>query len=145
MFARVSAMLYVASPLPEEGKSLTSRRRALCQRAMFARGSAMLYVASPVDVKCDFRHYLGFVVKWEKKTCGHRFFSVGHLGGPNDSKSIGNQLLSYIGDITEIDLPNRVQLVAKLEHFVGNLPKKSGQLRRGRDTLPGRANSKEIH
>ena len=58
---------------------------------------------------------------------------------------MGNRLLSYAGDIPGINLPARVELVTELGHFVGGLPKKSGRLRRGRDALPGRANSKEIH
>ena len=56
----------------------------------------------------------------------HWFVSAGHLGGPNDSKSIGNQLLGYTGIIPEINLPDRVQLATKLEHFVGSLPLKPG-------------------
>ena len=46
----------------------------------------------------------------------------GQLGGPNDSKSMGNRLLSYAGDIPGLNLPDRVQLVAELDHFVGDLP-----------------------
>ena len=53
-------------------------------------------------------------------------FSTGRLGDPNDSKSIGNQLLAYTRIIPEINLPHRVQLATKLEHFVGSLPLKSG-------------------
>ena len=48
-------------------------------------------------------------------------FSVSH-----DCNSIGNQLLTYQNVVPEIDLPNRVQLVPELEHFVGSLPLKSG-------------------
>ena len=44
------------------------------------------------------------------------------LGGPNDAKSTGNRLLGYAGVISQTDLPNRVQLVAELEHFVGRPP-----------------------
>ena len=47
------------------------------------------------------------------------FSSAGHLRDPNDSKSIGNQLLAYIGIRPKINLLNRVQLATKLEHFVG--------------------------
>ena len=46
---------------------------------------------------------------------------------PLDAKSIGNRLLSYIDVIPEIDLPNRVQLVPELEHFVGRPPKNPAQ------------------
>ena len=49
----------------------------------------------------------------------HWIFSTDHLGDPNDSKSIGNQLLAYTQIISEINLPDRVQLVTKLEHLVG--------------------------
>ena len=58
----------------------------------------------------------------EKKV---RFFlasSSGHLGGPGDSQSMGNRLLSNAGDIFEINLPDRVELVTELGHFVGGLP-----------------------
>ena len=48
--------------------------------------------------------------------------SSGQLGGPNDSQSMGNRLLSYAGDIPGLNLPDRVQLVAELGHFVGGLP-----------------------
>ena len=56
----------------------------------------------------------------------HWYFSAKHLCGPNDSKSIANRLLAYTGIIPEINLPDRVQLATKLEHFVGSLPQKSG-------------------
>ena len=59
---------------------------------------------------------LGPVEKVEKNN-GPLIFSTGHLGGPNDSKSIGNQLLWYIGVRPQINLPNRVQLVSELERF----------------------------
>ena len=65
------------------------------------------------------------VLQKYKKTLVHCIFSVGHLDGPKDSKSIRNQLLGYIGVIPQIDLPNRVQLVPELErfeYFVGDLP-----------------------
>ena len=48
--------------------------------------------------------------------------SSGQLGGPNDSQSMGNRLLSCAGDIPGINLPDRVELVAELGHFVGGLP-----------------------
>ena len=35
---------------------------------------------------------------------------------------MGNRLVSYAGDIPGIDLSDRVQLAAKLEHFLGKLP-----------------------
>ena len=44
------------------------------------------------------------------------------MGGRNDSKSMGNRLLSYAGDIPGINLPDRVELVTELGHFVGGLP-----------------------
>ena len=44
-----------------------------------------------------------------------------------DANSIGNRLLAYTGIIPEINLPDRVQLATKLEHFVGSLPKISGR------------------
>ena len=44
-----------------------------------------------------------------------------------DANSIGNRLLAYTGIIPEINLPNRVQLATKLEHFVGSLPKIPGR------------------
>ena len=56
----------------------------------------------------DFRLYLGDVANLGKKNRGTLVFSLGHLGGPNDRKSIGNQLLCYIDVIPQIDLPNRV-------------------------------------
>ena len=52
----------------------------------------------------------------------HGIFSTDHLGDPNDSKSIGNQLLAYIRIIPEINLPNRVQLGTKLDHLARSLP-----------------------
>ena len=48
--------------------------------------------------------------------------SSGQLGGPNDSQSMGNRLLGYAGDIPGINLPDRVELVTELGHFVGGLP-----------------------
>ena len=45
-----------------------------------------------------------------------------HLGGPGDSQSMGNRLLGYAGDIPGINLPDRVELVTELGHFVGGLP-----------------------
>ena len=45
----------------------------------------------------------------------------------HDSESMGNRLLAYTGIISEINLPDRVQLATKLEHFVGSLPKISGR------------------
>ena len=54
-----------------------------------------------------------------------RFFlapATGHLGGPGDSQSMGNRLLTCAGDIFGINLPDRVQLVTELGHFVGGLP-----------------------
>ena len=38
------------------------------------------------------------------------------------TKPIGNRFLGYAGVISQLDLPNRVQLVAELEHFVGRPP-----------------------
>ena len=35
---------------------------------------------------------------------------------------MGNRLLSYAGDIPGINLPDRVELVTELGHFVGGLP-----------------------
>ena len=66
----------------------------------------------------------------------HGIFSTDHLGDPNDSKSIGNQLLAYTRIIPEIDLPDRVQLAAELEYFFESLPLKSG---RNQDVAPDRA------
>ncbi len=57
------------------------------------------------------------------------FFSNGHFGGPSDSKSIANRLLSYAGVIPEIYLPDRVELVTKLEHFVGRPHKRAKSVR----------------
>ena len=48
--------------------------------------------------------------------------SSGHLGGPDNSQSMGNRLLSCAGDIFGIALSDRVQLVTELGHFVGGLP-----------------------
>ena len=73
---------------------------------------------SSVDFKCDFR----WCCESTKKTLAQCIFSVGHLGGPKGSKSIGNQLLAYIGIIPEINSLDRVQLATKLEHCVGSLP-----------------------
>ena len=56
------------------------------------------------------------------KPAGAGIFSNGHLGGPNDSQSMGNRLLSYAGDIPGINLPDRVQLATELGHFIGGLP-----------------------
>ena len=47
------------------------------------------------------------------------------MGGSGDSQLMGNRLLtdlSYAGDIFEINLPDRVELVTELGHFVGGLP-----------------------
>ena len=66
----------------------------------------------------------------------HWLFSAGHLGDPNGSKSIGNQLLDYIGIIPEINLLDRVQLAAELEYFFESRPLKSG---RNQDVVPDRA------
>ena len=52
----------------------------------------------------------------------------GQLGGPNDSQSMGNRLLTCAGDISGINLPDRVQLVTELGHFVGGLPSKSTEV-----------------
>ena len=62
------------------------------------------------------------VANLEKKPLAQWLFPDGHLGDPNASKSIGNQLLGYIRIIPEINLPDRVQIVTKLEHFVGGFP-----------------------
>ena len=35
---------------------------------------------------------------------------------------MGNRLLGYAGDIPGLNLPDRVQLVTELGHFVGGLP-----------------------
>ena len=48
--------------------------------------------------------------------------SNAHLGGPDDSQSMGNQLLSYAGEIPGINLSDGVELVTELGHFVGGLP-----------------------
>ena len=48
--------------------------------------------------------------------------SSGHLGGCDDSQSMENRLLGYAGDIFGINLPERVELVTELGHFVGGLP-----------------------
>ena len=45
-------------------------------------------VISDIIVKC---YKVGKNNQWSQ------FFSTGHLGDPNDSKSIGNQLLCYQG------------------------------------------------
>ena len=58
----------------------------------------------------------------EKKKVVFNFSSNGHLGGPGDSQSMGNRLLSYAGDIPGLNLPDRVELVTELGHFVGDLP-----------------------
>ena len=58
----------------------------------------------------------------EKKTLIFSESPSGQLGGPDDSKSMGNRLLSYAGDIPGINLPARVELVTELGHFVGGLP-----------------------
>ena len=39
------------------------------------------------------------------------FFSNGHLGGPDDSQSMGNRLLGYAGDIFGTEFPDRAELV----------------------------------
>ena len=44
------------------------------------------------------------------------------MGGPDDSQSMGNRFLGDAGDIPGINLPDRVDLVAELGHFVGGLP-----------------------
>ena len=44
------------------------------------------------------------------------------MGGRDDSQSMGNRLLGYAGDIPGINLPDRVELVTELGHFVGGLP-----------------------
>ena len=53
----------------------------------------------------------------EKKTWFCPAPSTGHLGGPDDSQSMGNRLLTCAGDISGINLPDRVQLVTKFKHF----------------------------
>ena len=53
--------------------------------------------------------------------------SSGQLGGPNDSQSMGNRLLRCAGDIPGINLPDRVELVAELGHFVGGLPSNTAE------------------
>ena len=58
----------------------------------------------------------------KKKNWNFLMSSSGQLGGPNDSQSMGNRLLSCAGDIPGINLPDRVELVAKLGHFVRGLP-----------------------
>ena len=84
------------------------------------------HLCSSVDFKCDFRIYLDDVAKVQKKPLVDCFFSAGHLDGPNDSKSIGNQLLGYIGVIPELYLPDRLQLGLELEHFEDRFLLKSG-------------------
>ena len=62
---------------------------------------------------------MGFL---KKKKYFFIFLSNGHLGRPDDSQSMGNRLLSCAGDIPGINLPDRVELVTELGHFVGGLP-----------------------
>ena len=47
---------------------------------------------------------------------------MSQLWHSHDSESMGNRLLAYTAIISQIDLPDRVQLAAKLEHFVGSVP-----------------------
>ena len=47
-----------------------------------------------------------------------------HLTSSDGSNSFTNQLLPHENVIPEIDLPDRLLLSPKLEHFVGSLPSK---------------------
>ena len=48
------------------------------------------------------------------------------MGGTDESKSMGNRLLSDASDTPGINLPDRVELVTELGHFVGGLPSGPG-------------------